>query len=90
MNGRRNIFTIIIDAEMRERLRIYSNAISVTLQSFNSVLFARHYASWPAGPMTIRHFDYSLFLFLTPAIFTTCGIKNDSNSFTHPFVHLTV
>ena len=25
--------------------------------------FARHSASWPAGPMTIRHFDFSIFVF---------------------------
>ena len=29
------------------------------LQRFNSVLLhARHYASWPAGPLSIRHFDF--------------------------------
>jgi len=25
--------------------------------------FARHSASWPAGPMTVRHFDFSIFSF---------------------------
>jgi len=29
--------------------------------------------------MTIRHFDFSFFSFLTPGIFTTWGIKNEKN-----------
>ena len=36
--------------------------------------FERHSASWPAGPMTLRHFDFNFFQFLTPGTFTTWGI----------------
>jgi len=41
--------------------------------------FARHSVSWPAGPMTIRHFDFSFFSFY-PGIFTTWGIKINNNN----------
>jgi len=41
--------------------------------------FGRHSVSWPAGPMTIRHFDFSFFSFY-PGIFTTWGIKLNNNN----------
>jgi len=51
----------------------YNNNNNIMLQWFNSVLL-HDTASWPARPMTIRHFDFSIFWFLTPGIFTTWGI----------------
>ena len=41
----------------------------------------RHSVSWPAGPLAIRHFNYSL-LFLTPGSLLP-GVKNNNNNSNH-------
>jgi len=41
--------------------------------------FAWHSASWPAGPMTIRHFDFSFFSF-NPRDLYYLGYKKNNNN----------
>ena len=54
---------IVFTQEMRERLRTYSNAFLSCYIASTPCFCTTLSASWPAGPMTIRHFDFSFFSF---------------------------